>query len=232
VVVLSYDRDERVCDQEMEGDFDESFLMYMAVLEEFGVKIPFTYFEMGVLKYLNVVPSQIRPNSWAFIRGFEVLCKSLDIEPSVAVFFHFYRTKDVNKGTWISISAHAGKRLFPQYASNFKKEWLYSLVRVQGAPGCSTASILVDGKPKFPLRWTHNPVAVMGYDFSKMSPYEQGVVHLLAKFPLINIHELLDREGDAVIMVAYLRECLIFMLFHCLLFSRDLLTPFVVYSFL
>ena len=52
-----------------------------------------------------------------------ILCKSLTLEPSVGAFFHFYGTKDVNKGTWISICAHAGKRLFPPYALNFKKEW-------------------------------------------------------------------------------------------------------------
>jgi len=67
VVVLSCDEDEHVYDQESGGDLDESFFMYMAVLEEFGVTIPFTDFEMGVLKLLNVVPSHVRRNSWAFI---------------------------------------------------------------------------------------------------------------------------------------------------------------------
>jgi hypothetical protein len=126
---------------------------------------------MDVLKFLNVAPSHIHPNSWAFIRGFEILCKSLTLEPSVGVFYHFYGTKDVNKGTWISICAHAGKRLFPPYALNFKKEWRYSFAMIQSAPECSTASILVDGKPKFPLGWTNNPLEVMGYDFAKMTPY-------------------------------------------------------------
>jgi len=67
VVVLSCDADERVCDQEMAGEQDESFLMYMAFLEEFGVKIPFTPFEMDVLQFLNVAPTQIRSSSWAFM---------------------------------------------------------------------------------------------------------------------------------------------------------------------
>lgn len=122
VVVLPCDVSERVCDQILAGAMEESFLMYMVVLEELGVTIPFTAFEMDVLKFLNVAPSQIRPNSWVFIRGFEILCKALSLEPSIGVFFHFYGTKDVNKGTWISISAHSGKKLFPPYASNFKKE--------------------------------------------------------------------------------------------------------------
>jgi len=123
---------------------------------------------MDVLKYLNVAYSQIRQNSWAFYQGFEILCKTLSLEPSVGIFFHFYGTKDVNKGTWISISTHPGKNLFPPYASNFKKEWRDSFARIQGAPGCSTTSILAVGKPKFPLRWTYARVAVMGYDFKKM----------------------------------------------------------------
>jgi len=55
------DEGERVCDQRLEGTVDESFLMYMVVLEEFGVMIPFTAFEMDVLKFLNAAPFQIRP---------------------------------------------------------------------------------------------------------------------------------------------------------------------------
>jgi hypothetical protein len=207
VVLLSCDPDERVCDQEMAGEGDESYFVYTTVLEEFGVKIPFTPFEMDVLKFLNVAPTQIRPNSWAFIRGFEILCKALGLEPSVGAFLCFYGTKDVNKGTWIAISAHSGKRLFPQYACNFKKKWRDTFVRVQGSPGCSTSSVLLDGKPKFPLRWTNNPLAVGGYDLDAMSPYERILVQFLEEVPLTKIHELLNREGDEKRLTAYLREC-------------------------
>jgi hypothetical protein len=207
VVLLSCDPDERACDQEMMGEGDESYFVYTAFLEEFGVKIPFTPFEMDVLRLLNVAPTQIRPNSWPFICAFEVLCKSLGLEPAVGVSFHFYGTKDVNKGTWISISAHSGKRLFPTYACNFKKEWRDTFVRVQGAPECSTSSVLVNGVPKFPLRWTSTPLAVKGYDRDAMSPYERALVDFLEEAPLLNIHELLNREGDVVRLNAYLREC-------------------------
>jgi len=50
----------------------------------------------------------------------------------------------VNKGTWISISAHPGKKLF-------KKEWRDSFARVLGAPECSTALVMVEGINKFPF---------------------------------------------------------------------------------
>jgi hypothetical protein len=207
VVLLSCDPDERVCDQEMAGEGDESYFVYTTFLEEFGVKIPFTPFEMDVLKFLNVAPTQIRPNSWAFIRAFEILCKALGLEPSVGAFLCFYGTKDVNKGTWIAICAHPGKRLFPQYACNFKKEWRDTFVRVQGLPGCSTSSVLLDGKPKFPLRWTNNPLAVRGYDLDAMSSYERTLVQFLEEVPLTKINELLNREGDETRLTAYLREC-------------------------
>ncbi len=210
VVVLSCHTEERVCDQKMGGEQDQSFLMYLGVLEEFSVKIPFTPFQMDVLKFINVAPSQIPPNSWAFIRGYEILCKFFHLEPSIGAFFHFYGTKDVNKGTWISLSAHPRKRLFLPYANNYKRKWRDTFARIKGAQGaqeCSTSS----RKPKFPLCWTSNPVAVGGYDFEKMSSYEQALVCFLENFSLINIDKLLvfdmDGDGDRKCMDAYLGEC-------------------------
>jgi hypothetical protein len=67
---------------------------------------------------------------------------------------------------------------------------------------------MMAGNPKFPLRWTKDPLAVKGYDLNKMSPYEQKLVQFLETVPLTNIHELLNREGDAVRLAAYLCECL------------------------
>lgn len=105
---------------------EEVFYMCAAVLEEFGVQLPLNAFEADVLKFMNMVPSQIRPNNWAFIRGFEILCRALGLEPFLGPFFYFYRT-------WIAISAHPGKKLFPPYASNFKKDWKNMFVKIKGA---------------------------------------------------------------------------------------------------
>jgi len=79
---------EKVCVLRPKG-VREIFHMYGAVLEEFGVQIPFTLFQMDVLRFLNVAPTQIHPNSWAFIRGFEILCEVLDMIPSAGAFFSF-----------------------------------------------------------------------------------------------------------------------------------------------
>jgi hypothetical protein len=50
-----------------------------------------------------------------------------------------------------------------------------------------------------------------------MTPYEQSLVCFLEKFPLINIHELLDREGDVRSMDAYLREWFLVKSFYIIL---------------
>jgi hypothetical protein len=68
--------------------------------------------------------------------------------------------------------------------------------------------VLVNGVPKFPLRWTNAPLAVKGYDLDVMSSYERKLMYFLEEAPLTNIHELLNREGDVVRFNAYLRECL------------------------
>ncbi|KEH26424.1 hypothetical protein MTR_6g055980 [Medicago truncatula] len=96
---------EKVCTMRLRG-VKKIFHMYAAVLEEFGVKFPFTLFEIDVLRLLNVAPTQIHPNSWAFIRGFEIFCDALDMLSSAGVFFHFDGTKGVDTGSWVSISAH------------------------------------------------------------------------------------------------------------------------------
>ena len=129
----------------------EIFHMYGAVLEEFGVRIPFTLFQMDVLRFLNVAPTQIRPNSWAFIRGFEILCEALDMVPSAGAFFHFYGTKGVDRGSWVSISTHAGKSLFPSYASNFKKNWRVSFMKVSATKDSGISVASVNGELRFPL---------------------------------------------------------------------------------
>ncbi|KEH15510.1 hypothetical protein MTR_0909s0020 [Medicago truncatula] len=194
---------EKVCTMRPRG-VKEIFHMYVVVLEEFGVKIPFTLFEMDVLHLLNVAPTQIHPNSWAFIRGFEILCDALDMLPSAGVFFHFYGTKGVDKGFWVPISAHPGKQLFPAFASNFKRDWKKSFLRVQAAKDSTVAVASVGGEVRFPLGWTSNPLAVSGYDYQKMTPYEQGVVGFLDRMLHTDIQKLLNKEGDSEDLELYL----------------------------
>ncbi|KEH25779.1 hypothetical protein MTR_6g034305 [Medicago truncatula] len=203
IVLAPCPPDENVCSMRPKGA-KEIFHMYGAVLEEFGVRIPFTLFEMDVLNLLNVAPTQIHPNSWAFIRGFEILCDSLDMVPTAGVFFHFYGTKGVDKGSWVPISAHPGKQLFPPFASNFKKDWKKSFLRVQAAKDSSVSVASIAGEVRFPLGWTANPLAVSGHHYQKMTPYEQDELGFLDRMGRTDIRKLLNKEGDTEDLELYL----------------------------
>ncbi|RHN51389.1 hypothetical protein MtrunA17_Chr6g0468031 [Medicago truncatula] len=174
---------EKVCTMCRKG-VKEIFHMYGAVLEEFGVKIPFNLFEMDVLRLLNVAPTQIHPNSWALLS--------------------FYGTKGVDKGSWVPISAHPGKQLFPAFASNFKRDWKKSFLRVQSSKDSLVSVASVEGELRFPLGWTATPLAVSGYDYQKMIPYEQGVVGFLDRMLHTDIRKLLNKEGDLEDLELYL----------------------------
>ena len=64
--------------------------MYETLVLRVKLKIPFLDFEHDVLNAINLEPSQLQPNSWAFIWVFEILCELLDIKPLVEKFFHFF----------------------------------------------------------------------------------------------------------------------------------------------
>jgi hypothetical protein len=130
---------------------------------------------VDVLKCLYVAPSPLLFNSWAFIRGFKVLCEGFGFQSSLAIFLHFYGKIGEDNLSWISISTHHGMGLFPTYASN-PKNWRETYLRVYGAAGFAKATVRVDGELKFPLSWTNNPTSINGYDYEKMSAYERDMV--------------------------------------------------------
>ncbi|MCI53733.1 hypothetical protein A2U01_0074980, partial [Trifolium medium] len=69
---------------------------------------------------MNVAPSQLHPNSWAFIKAFEVMCLGLEVTPTVGVFFGFFQVKNVSPHSLISLSSQPGRGRFSLFASNFK----------------------------------------------------------------------------------------------------------------
>ncbi|QCD79167.1 hypothetical protein DEO72_LG1g2806 [Vigna unguiculata] len=60
-----------------EGASEKFFYMYMCHFLQLYVKLPFDDFTMGVLGLLNVAPTQLHPNSWAYLQAFRVLCRAL-----------------------------------------------------------------------------------------------------------------------------------------------------------
>jgi len=51
------------------------FPMYEVVFKDMGFRLPFSDFQREVFRRTKLSPSQIRPNSYAFLWAFELVCK-------------------------------------------------------------------------------------------------------------------------------------------------------------
>ncbi|QCE04051.1 hypothetical protein DEO72_LG8g2084 [Vigna unguiculata] len=63
---------DRVCHGQ-EGATEKFFYMYMCHFSQLHVRLPLDDFTMGVLRALNVAPTQLHPNSWAYLQAFRIL---------------------------------------------------------------------------------------------------------------------------------------------------------------
>ncbi|RDX92216.1 hypothetical protein CR513_25695, partial [Mucuna pruriens] len=77
---------ESVCERPGEGGRCYTYL-YGTLALKLGIKVPFLAFECSVLRIFNVAPTQIHPNSWAFICAFEVLCDEIEKSSSLKTDF-------------------------------------------------------------------------------------------------------------------------------------------------
>jgi len=77
------------------------FFMYARVMKDSCIVIPFDDFCSDVLRFLNVAPTQLHPNGWAYLRAFQFVCSALAITPTIPLFFTHYSTQPGNKVGWL-----------------------------------------------------------------------------------------------------------------------------------
>lgn len=117
------------------GVQDEFFHFYYGVIEDFKVQIPFINFAPYLLKTLNVAPSQLCPNSWGFVKDFEMVCEVVDIIPHNKLILFFFEVKGVGKRRWISLNGIPGKCFLQVYTTNYKG-FKDKFLRVKGGDKC------------------------------------------------------------------------------------------------
>jgi hypothetical protein len=66
------------------------FPMYEVVFKDMGFRLPFSDFQREVLRWTKLSPSQIHPNSYAFMRAFELVCTYLKIPTFKNVFITIF----------------------------------------------------------------------------------------------------------------------------------------------
>ncbi|MED6179738.1 hypothetical protein PIB30_003537 [Stylosanthes scabra] len=151
---------ERVCYRGPNGGW---FFMYTCVLAEIGVRFPSTPFECSVLRQINCAPSQIHPNSWAFMRAFQGPMEYLGEAPSLEVFFYLFQAKGVDRGSWVNLSLHQGRTVFCPFKATYRdiKEYY---IKVRSAEDRFPFYLDEHLAEKFPLYWNRKPVQCLGVE--------------------------------------------------------------------
>jgi len=135
-----------------------------------------------------VAPSQLHPNSWAFIWGFIILCSKLGISPTVEVFFYFFEFKQYGRQLWASLNGVSGRGMFTFFQSSYKN-FKGQFIKVCASVGDPT---LLDG---FPLYWSPNPRYQSARRLEDLSPRERGICEFLENLKVVfDTSTLLTKE--------------------------------------
>jgi len=200
---------DRVCHGQ-ERATEKFFYMYMCHFSQLHVRLLLDDFTMGVLHALNVAPTQLHPNNWAYMQAFRVLCQSLYMQPSPYAFLYFYDIRLHQSTTWLSlISRPSISRLdaFSQSFKHFKDEYFKVLVKEEGKSHFLNA----DGSTKFPFSWTGTPSRYKDMGTDKLSAEDNEVVETLMEFTdklptkgLVrvynSVHPIIDIKGICLLL--------------------------------
>ncbi|MCH79616.1 zinc finger protein [Trifolium medium] len=187
------------------GEEPHYFYMYDDVIRTFNLWFPFTGFEDTVLRILNIAPSQLHPNSWTFVKAFEIVCMGLGVEPRLGVFFSFYQVKSLTPGKMVSLSSLPNKGLFTLFASNFKN-YQDTFFRMRHGPQLPTLMYDGEGGRLFPFYWTSDPSVVKGVHDAHLTAFERETITFLDSFCRLDTKDLLQRETNVDSIVEYLKR--------------------------
>ncbi|QCD96232.1 hypothetical protein DEO72_LG6g934 [Vigna unguiculata] len=165
---------------------------------------------MGVLRLLNVAPTQLHPNNWAYLQAFRLLCMALYLQPSLRAFLYFFDTRLKSPTTWLSlVSRPEINRLdaFTQSFKHFKDGFFKVVVKEVGRSHFYTN----DGGTKFPFFWIDNPWRYKGMAREELLVANREVVDAVMRFSdkmptkgLVrvynSVHPIIDIEGHMVQM--------------------------------
>jgi len=157
------------------------FYFYSCLISDIHVPFPFDTFTMEVLHILNVVPSQLHPNSWASLQAFRMLCEVLSVKATTGSFLHFFGTRPGDRIGWVSLVDQAKNSFFAPYTTsykNFKGGFFKFVVEEEGRP------FFFDGEtPRFPFYWTKDPARFNVWLRSLMIDDDLEVLSVLDQLP-------------------------------------------------
>ncbi|QCE03860.1 hypothetical protein DEO72_LG8g1889 [Vigna unguiculata] len=144
---------DRICHGQ-EGVTKKFFYMYMCHFSQLHVRLPLDDITMGVLRELNVAPTQLHPNSSAYMQAFRPVSR-LQSHPSIS-----------------------GLDAFSQSFKHFKDGYFKVVVKEEGMSYFLNA----DGSTKFSFSWTGTPSRYKDMGTDELSTVDKEVVEVLMKF--------------------------------------------------
>jgi len=97
------------------------FYMYICFFSNLHVSLSFDEFTMDVLQVLNVVSTQVHPNTWASLQAFRLLCDVMRLHPTHSSFLYYYTSHPAKKASWHSLAGRTGTMLFDSFAASYKR---------------------------------------------------------------------------------------------------------------
>ncbi|GAU16312.1 hypothetical protein TSUD_299440 [Trifolium subterraneum] len=179
------------------------FYMYTHVLQTLHLWLPFNSFECQILRAINVAPCQLHPNSWAFLKAFQIACEGHSLVPTVGVFFCFFHVKNVSPHSLISISSQPNKGRFSLYASNFKN-YRDTFVRFGCGEGFSELMFDASGNRLFPFYWSSSPRLIKGTRLSTLNEHERLAISIFNRSQVLGSVELVSRVNKPESLDEYL----------------------------
>ncbi|MED6114593.1 hypothetical protein PIB30_081809 [Stylosanthes scabra] len=160
-----------------------------------------------VLTQMNCAPSQLHPNSWAFIKAFEVLMEFLERQPSLGLFFSLFQVRSCWKGTYVNLNSFPGHSVFALFRTSYKS-FQDMFVKVRSV--LEEFPFYVDEYlcPKFPLYWSCEPIQIL--EVENRTEFEELVLKFLTSTEVmeevLSCAELIKWEDDSQSVREYLGE--------------------------
>ena len=148
VTVLPCLPGEPICADDKGNNGELFCFIYATMFKKVKLRFPFTRFERELLTELNIAPAQLHPNSWVFVRAFQILCAHLGLPASIDVFLFLFEAKNPGDRPWVSLNGIAGRSILSIFQQSYK-DWKGKFVKV-----CQNDQdpSLLDG---FPLYWVN-----------------------------------------------------------------------------
>ncbi|RDX78358.1 hypothetical protein CR513_41375, partial [Mucuna pruriens] len=195
---------EAVCMNNAEGP-KPFFYLYDTFHSKLGIKLPFTHFERSVLQALNVAPTQLHPNSWAFVRAVELLCEDLGKALTLGVFFWFFAPRKTDRVGWTSLSNRPKRKLLRPFLESYKA-FKDRFFRVSPSDPNSRLFTDCDGRQYFPLQWTLQPAVSIFVDVKILESWERAFILELKDLPVYRSADIIKGQGYSTKALAELRK--------------------------